>query len=77
MPVLRRILGDVFRAVLSTTASGPPLVASIRTRTRKDGTSSHSVLFTIDGRQTSVTFDDLPTAEKWNLAWWYVARRAV
>lgn len=39
-------------------------MASIRTRTRKDGSASHSVLFTIDGRQTSVTFDDRGTAEK-------------
>ena len=40
-------------------------MASIRTRVRKDGTSSHSVLFVVDGgRQTSVTFDDHETAEK-------------
>lgn len=39
-------------------------MASIRTRTRKDGTTSFSVLFTVDNRQTSVTFDDEPTAEK-------------
>lgn len=39
-------------------------MASIRTRTRKDGTASHSVLFTIETRQTSVTFDDIATAEQ-------------
>lgn len=39
-------------------------MASIRTRNRKDGTTGYAVLFTIDNRQTSVTFDDQPTAEK-------------
>ena len=39
-------------------------MASIRTRSRKDGTASFSVLFTIDGRQTSVTFDDETTAQQ-------------
>jgi integrase len=39
-------------------------MASIRTRPRKDGTASYSVLFTIDGRQTSVTFDDQTTAQR-------------
>lgn len=36
----------------------------MRIRTRKDGSTSYSVLFVVDGRQTSVTFDDEPTAEK-------------
>jgi integrase len=39
-------------------------MASIRTRSRKDGTASHSVLYNIGGRQTSVTFDDLTSAEQ-------------
>jgi integrase len=39
-------------------------MASIRTRHRKDGTASFSVLFVIDGRQTSVTFDDIKTSEQ-------------
>lgn len=39
-------------------------MASIRTRKRKDGTAGHAVMFVIDNRQTSVTFDDLDTAEK-------------
>jgi integrase len=40
-------------------------MASIRSRTRKDGTTSYAVLFVVEtGRQTSVTFDDPQTAEK-------------
>ena len=39
-------------------------MASIRSRRRADGTTAHAVMFTVDGRQTSVTFDDLDTAEK-------------
>lgn len=39
-------------------------MASIRTRARRDGTPTWVVLYTIDGRQTSVTFTDEATAEK-------------
>lgn len=39
-------------------------MASLRTRTKADGTSSWAVLYVIDKRQTSVTFDNLETAEK-------------
>lgn len=39
-------------------------MASIRTRTRRDGTTSWSVLYVIDGRQSSVTFDIQEGAEK-------------
>jgi len=39
-------------------------MASIRTRQRKDGTAAYNVLFTVGTRQTSVTFDDLATAEQ-------------
>lgn len=41
-----------------------PNMASIRTRTRRDGTPTWAVLYTLDGRQTSVTFTDEPSAEK-------------
>ena len=39
-------------------------MASIRTRNRRDGTPSWSVLYTIDNRQTSVTFDTEAGAEQ-------------
>jgi len=39
-------------------------MASLRHRTRKDGTTAWSVLYTLDGRQTSATFDDETTAQK-------------
>jgi len=39
-------------------------MASVRTRTKADGTSSWSVLFVIDKRQTSVTFSEQSDAEK-------------
>lgn len=42
-------------------------MASLRSRTRKDGTTGHSVLYTVDGRQTSVTFDNQADAEKFKL----------
>jgi integrase len=38
-------------------------MASIRERHRKDGTSYHSVLFTIDDRQSSITFNDPDDAQ--------------
>lgn len=38
-------------------------VASIRKRPRKDGTICYSVLYTLDGRQTSMPFDDHKAAE--------------
>jgi len=39
-------------------------MASMRSRTRGDGTTSWSVLYTLDGRQTSVTFDTESDGEK-------------
>ncbi len=39
-------------------------MASLRRRKRKDGSTSWAVLFTLDGRQTSVTFGDEASAEK-------------
>lgn len=39
-------------------------MASIRTRTRADGTPTWNVMFTIDGRQTSVTLTNKGAAEK-------------
>lgn len=39
-------------------------MASIRTRARRDGTQTWAVLFTIDGRQSSVTFTDETSATK-------------
>ena len=39
-------------------------MASIRPRERKDGSYTYAVLFTIDGRQTSVPFSDEAEAEK-------------
>lgn len=42
-------------------------MASIRTRTRKDGSVYHSLLWREDGRQRSLSFDDLAEAERWQL----------
>lgn len=39
-------------------------MASIRTRSRHGGTTAYSVLYTLDGRQTSVTFDTEADAHK-------------
>jgi integrase len=39
-------------------------MASIRPRTRKDGTTTFAVLFTIGARQTSVTWATMPEAER-------------
>lgn len=39
-------------------------MASIRRRPRADGSTTYAVLFTIDGRQTSVPFGDAAEAEK-------------
>ena len=39
-------------------------MASIRKRPRSDGSTTYAVLFTIDGRQTSVPFPDETEAEK-------------
>jgi integrase len=39
-------------------------MASIRSRTRRDGSTGHAVLYAIDGRQTSVTFDTIEAAEQ-------------
>ena len=37
-------------------------MASLRTRTRKESTAYHAVLYRHDGRQTSTSFEDLATA---------------
>jgi len=42
-------------------------VASIRTRPRKDGTT-YAVLYTIEGRQSSMPFDDVKAAEAFKAA---------
>lgn len=42
-------------------------MASMRSRTRGDGTTSWSVLYTLDIRQTSVTFDTESDAEKFKI----------
>jgi integrase len=39
-------------------------MASIRSRQRSDGSTGHAVLYAIEGRQTSVTFDTLEAAEQ-------------
>jgi integrase len=39
-------------------------MASIRKRTRAGGTVAHAVLYELNGKQTSVTFDDQTTAEQ-------------
>ena len=41
-----------------------PVMASIRSRTRRDGSTGHAVLYAIDGRQTSITFDTIEAAEQ-------------
>jgi hypothetical protein len=41
-----------------------PVMASLRTRSRKDGTTYHAVLYRHGGKQTSTSFEDLKTAEK-------------
>lgn len=43
-------------------------MASIRERPRKDGTVAYSVLYTLDGRQTSLPFDDEKAAEAFKAA---------
>lgn len=40
-------------------------MASIRTRTRADGSQSHTLTWREGGKQCGETFDDLPTAEMW------------
>lgn len=42
-------------------------MASIRSRTRRDGTPSWSVLYVIDGRQSSVTFDTEEAAHQFRV----------
>jgi integrase len=42
-------------------------VASIRTRQRKDGTEYHTLMWREDGKQRSISFDDLHEAERWKL----------
>ena len=42
-------------------------MASIRRRERDDGTVALSVLFGVDGRQSSLTFDDEKAAESFRL----------
>jgi integrase len=42
--------------------------ASIRERPRSDGTTGYSVLYLLDEGQTSVTFDDRPSAEAFQAA---------
>ena len=37
-------------------------MALLRTRTRKDGTAYHAVLYRHHGRQTSTSFEDLSSA---------------
>lgn len=39
-------------------------MASIRSRTRADGTTAHAVLYTVNGQQTSATFDTVKAAEE-------------
>jgi integrase len=39
-------------------------MASLRTRTRKDGSTYHAVLYRFGGKQTSTSFEDLPAATK-------------
>ena len=39
-------------------------MASLRTRSRKDGSSYHSVLYRLNGRQTSTSFEDVASATK-------------
>jgi hypothetical protein len=39
-------------------------MASLRTRSRKDGSVYHSVLYRLDGRQASTSFEDVASATK-------------
>lgn len=39
-------------------------MASLRERKRRDGTTAWAVLYSLDGRQTSATFDDEKTAQR-------------
>jgi Phage integrase, N-terminal SAM-like domain len=39
-----------------------PVMASLRTRNRKDGTTYHAVLYRHGGKQTSTSFEDVDTA---------------
>jgi integrase len=39
-------------------------VASLRTRSRKDGSTYHAVLYRLNGKQTSTSFEDLASATK-------------
>jgi integrase len=41
-----------------------PVMASLRTRNRKDGTTYHAVLYRHGDKQTSTSFEDLETAER-------------
>jgi integrase len=43
-------------------------MASIRERPRKDGTTAYAVLYSIDGRQSSLPFDDPKAAEAFKAA---------
>jgi integrase len=45
------------------TSAGPEKWASIRKRDRKNGTTCYAVLHWIDGRQVSLPFDNIQTAE--------------
>jgi hypothetical protein len=40
------------------------VIASLRTRSRKDGTTYDAVVYRHDGRQTSTSFEDLTTARR-------------
>lgn len=53
-------------------------MASIRARTRRDGTPTWAVLYSLDGRQSSVTFTDADEAEQFRaMATTIGARRAL
>ena len=39
-----------------------PVMASLRTRNRKDGTTYHAVLYRHGGKQTSTSFEDVDAA---------------
>src|SRR5215472_5505944 len=39
-------------------------MASVRARARKDGTEYYAVLYRLDGKQTSTSFEDLASASK-------------
>lgn len=42
-------------------------MASIRERPRKNGTTAYAVLYVIDGRQSSLPFNDRDSAEKFRI----------